>query len=174
MSAQHSECSYGTPLWQHRLPSATLVLSCANSASPVTLQSHNTRALGTVYNVNKDNQVLFTTRHRRDMPEKLLIRYWLEMIGLNYMYLLISLELYNIAVRLLSPIHQFSSCITLSFAEQFGFDLKTRYVCGKLCWYSKILQEHSGSCIGRDEYYRSTREAVLVQKSIIGALGRLC
>ena len=46
------------------------------------------------------------------------------MIGLNYMYLLISLEMYNIAIRLLSPIHQLSSCITLSFAEQFGFDLK--------------------------------------------------
>ena len=45
---------------------------------------------------------------------------------------------------------------------------------GKLCWYSRILQEHSGSCIGTEEHNRSTREAVLVQKSIIGALGRLC
>ena len=44
----------------------------------------------------------------------------------------------------------------------------------KLCWNSEILQEHSGSCIGTEEYYRSTREAMLVQKSIIGALGRLC
>ena len=95
----------------------------------MTLQSHNTRALGNVYNVNKDNQVLFTARHPRDMPEKLLIRYWLKMIGLNYMYLLISLVLYNIAVRRLSPIHQLSSCVTLPFAEQFGFDQnKTRYI----------------------------------------------
>ena len=45
---------------------------------------------------------------------------------------------------------------------------------GKLCWYNRILQEHFGSCIGTEEYYRSTREAVLVQRSIIGALGRLC
>ena len=41
---------------------------------------------------------------------------------------------------------------------------------GKLCWYSRILQEHSGSCIGTEEYYRSTREAMLVQQSNIGAL----
>ena len=45
---------------------------------------------------------------------------------------------------------------------------------GKLCWYSRILREHSGSCIGTEEYYRSSREAVLVQKSNIGALGWLC
>ena len=45
---------------------------------------------------------------------------------------------------------------------------------GKLCWYSRILQEHSGSCIRTEEYYRSNREAVLVQNCIIGALRRLC
>ena len=38
---------------------------------------------------------------------------------------------------------------------------------GKLCWYSRILQEHSGSCIGTEDYNRSTREAVLEHKSTI-------
>ena len=33
---------------------------------------------------------------------------------------------------------------------------------GKLWWYSRILQENSGSCICTEEYYRSTREAVPV------------
>ena len=28
--------------------------------------------------------------------------------------------------------------------------------------------------MGTEKYYRSTQEAVLVQQSIIGALGRLC
>ena len=45
---------------------------------------------------------------------------------------------------------------------------------GRPCWYSRLLQEHSGGCIGTDECYRSTREVVLVQKSTIGELGRLC
>ena len=45
---------------------------------------------------------------------------------------------------------------------------------GRLCWYSRVLQEHSGGCVGKEEYYRSPREAVFVQKSNIGALGRLC
>ena len=34
--------------------------------------------------------------------------------------------------------------------------------------------EHWGGCAGTEKYYRNTQEAVLVQKSIIGALGRLC
>ena len=34
--------------------------------------------------------------------------------------------------------------------------------------------EHSGGCVGTAEYNRSTGEAVLVQQSTIGALGRLC
>ena len=45
---------------------------------------------------------------------------------------------------------------------------------GKLCWYRKVLQEHSGGCAGTAEYYRSTRQAVLVQESTIEALERLC
>ena len=45
---------------------------------------------------------------------------------------------------------------------------------GRLCWYSRILQEHSGGSAGTDEYYRCTWEAALVQQSNIGALGRLC
>ena len=44
---------------------------------------------------------------------------------------------------------------------------------GRLCWYRRVLKEHSGGCVGIEEYYRSTREAVLVQQSNIGALGRL-
>ena len=57
---------------------------------------------------------------------------------------------------------------------------------GRLCWYPRLLQEHSEGCAGTnvlhehwggwagiEKYYRSTREAVLVQQSIIGALGRL-
>ena len=43
-----------------------------------------------------------------------------------------------------------------------------------LCWYKRDLQELSGGCVGTEEYYRSTWEAVLVQKRVIGALGRLC
>ena len=34
--------------------------------------------------------------------------------------------------------------------------------------------EHWGGCAGTEKYYRSAREALLVQQSIIGALGRLC
>ena len=69
---------------------------------------------------------------------------------------------------------------------------------GRLCWYSRVLQEHTRGSLGTEEYYRSYREvvlvlkehlrgcavkteyhrstgeAVLVQKSTIGALERLC
>ena len=38
---------------------------------------------------------------------------------------------------------------------------------GKLCCYSRILQEHSGSCFSTEEYNRSTRKAVLEHKSTI-------
>ena len=41
-------------------------------------------------------------------------------------------------------------------------------------WNSRFLQEHSRGCTDTDEYYMSTREVVLVQKSTIGELGRLC
>ena len=34
--------------------------------------------------------------------------------------------------------------------------------------------EHSGGCTGTAAYYRSTKEAVLVQQNTTGALGRLC
>ena len=34
--------------------------------------------------------------------------------------------------------------------------------------------EHWRDCAGTEKYYRSTREAVLVQRSIIGVLERLC
>ena len=44
---------------------------------------------------------------------------------------------------------------------------------GRLCWYSRVLYEHSGDCVGTAKYYRSTGEAWLVQKST-KALGRLC
>ena len=44
----------------------------------------------------------------------------------------------------------------------------------RLCWYRSVIQEDSGGCAGAEEYYRSTREAVLVQQSIIGSLGTLC
>ena len=33
---------------------------------------------------------------------------------------------------------------------------------------------HSGGCAGTAEYYRNTRETLLVQKSTTGAIGRLC
>ena len=36
-----------------------------------------------------------------------------------------------------------------------------------------VLWEHSGCFAGTEEYYWSTRDAVLVQKSTIGALARL-
>ena len=61
---------------------------------------------------------------------------------------------------------------------------------GRLCWYNRALQEHWGGCAGTAEYYRNTRDAwgggvvpvqlrstgdtLLVQKSTIGALRRLC
>ena len=45
---------------------------------------------------------------------------------------------------------------------------------GRICWYSRLLQEHTGGSAGTDGYYRSTGEVVLVQKSTVGALGRLC
>ena len=34
--------------------------------------------------------------------------------------------------------------------------------------------EHTGGCAGTAKYYRSTGEALPVQKSTIGQLGRLC
>ena len=39
--------------------------------------------------------------------------------------------------------------------------------------FDRELLEHSRGCAGTAKYYKSTREAVLVQQSIIGALGRL-
>ena len=39
---------------------------------------------------------------------------------------------------------------------------------------SRVLQKPLRSCACTAEYYRSTREAVLVQQSAIGALGMLC
>ena len=45
---------------------------------------------------------------------------------------------------------------------------------GRLCWYSRVLQERWGGCVGTVEYYRSAGEAVLVQQSTLGALVRLC
>ena len=44
---------------------------------------------------------------------------------------------------------------------------------GRLCWYSRVLVEHTVCCVGRAQCYRSTREAVLVRQSTIGALGSL-
>ena len=44
----------------------------------------------------------------------------------------------------------------------------------RLCSYSRVLQVHSGGCGRTAEYYRSTREALFVQKSTIEAVGRLC
>ena len=32
---------------------------------------------------------------------------------------------------------------------------------------SKLVYDHSGGCVGTEEYYMSTRAAVLVQKIII-------
>ena len=43
-----------------------------------------------------------------------------------------------------------------------------------LCSYSRVLQVHSGGCGRTAEYYRNTREALLVQTSATGAIGRLC
>ena len=43
-----------------------------------------------------------------------------------------------------------------------------------LCWYSRILKKYSKGLVDRAEYYRSAREAVLVQHSTITALRRLC
>ena len=37
-----------------------------------------------------------------------------------------------------------------------------------------ILEMHWEGCVGTAEYYRSTGDAVLVQQSTVGALGRLC
>ena len=41
---------------------------------------------------------------------------------------------------------------------------------GRLCWYNKVLYEYWLGCAGRVEYYMSTGETVLVQKSTTGAL----
>ena len=43
-----------------------------------------------------------------------------------------------------------------------------------LSWYCRILKEHSQGILSRTEYYRSAREAVLVQHSTMRALRRLC
>ena len=40
-------------------------------------------------------------------------------------------------------------------------------VLGRLCWYRRVLMEHSGGCAGTAKYYRSTGEALPVQKSTI-------
>ena len=45
---------------------------------------------------------------------------------------------------------------------------------GRLCCYSRVLPKPLGSCACAAEYYRSTRETVLVQQSAIGALSLLC
>ena len=45
---------------------------------------------------------------------------------------------------------------------------------GRLCWYSRVLLEHPVGCVGRAQYYRSTREAVLEQQSTLATLWRLC
>ena len=45
---------------------------------------------------------------------------------------------------------------------------------GRLCWYRRVLQEHSGGCVGTAEYYKSTDEAVLVWQTTIEALGGCC
>ena len=59
---------------------------------------------------------------------------------------------------------------------------------GRLCWYSIVRYEQSKVCAGTAQYYTITQEAVLllqsnigvlgyvvlVQKSTIVALGRLC
>ena len=42
----------------------------------------------------------------------------------------------------------------------------------RLWWYRRVLQEHWLGCAGM-AYYRSTREAVLVLHSTVGALGRV-
>ena len=44
----------------------------------------------------------------------------------------------------------------------------------KLCCYKRVLQGHWRGCVGTAEYYRSTRDAVSVQKSTLGELERLC
>ena len=40
-------------------------------------------------------------------------------------------------------------------------------VLGRLRWYRRVLMQHSGGSAGTAEYYRSTGEAVPVQKSSI-------
>ena len=45
---------------------------------------------------------------------------------------------------------------------------------GNIGAFDKELLEHSRGCVGTAEYYKNSREAVLVQQSTIGALGRLC
>ena len=41
---------------------------------------------------------------------------------------------------------------------------------GRLCWYRRVLYEHSGGCVDTVEH----SGAVLVQQRPIGALGSLC
>ena len=53
----------------------------------------------------------------------------------------------------------------------------TKGALGRLCRFSRVLQEYSGGCAGIEEYYSSTRGAVLLQRlqrSTIGTSGRLC
>ena len=41
----------------------------------------------------------------------------------------------------------------------------------RLCWYMGVLKEHLGSFVGTQDYYRSTTEALLVQKVLYEHLG---
>ena len=44
----------------------------------------------------------------------------------------------------------------------------------RLCWYNRVLLEHSGGCAGTEECNTRTWENVLVQWYTIRALERLC
>ena len=41
----------------------------------------------------------------------------------------------------------------------------------RLCWYMGVLKEHLGGFVGTQDYYRSTREVLLVQKVLYEHLG---
>ena len=55
---------------------------------------------------------------------------------------------------------------------------------GLLCWYirsilvvvliSRVLKEHSGDCVGTEEYYKSTGEAVFLKKRVLQEHWRGC
>ena len=47
---------------------------------------------------------------------------------------------------------------------------KTTGALERLCWYNKVPYEYWVGCAGRVEYYMSTGETVLIQKSTTGAL----